>query len=222
MMMLKIALPNGSLEETTFKLFEEAGITIEKLSPRSFVGEASDPRIARLRIIRPQQIPYLVERGGDDVGICGLDCVKESESDVMIVREFDYSKKGFVKVKVVLFANAADSIQDPSEIPPYSEIISEYPNCTRKFFEKLGIPVKIDFSYGKTEAYVPNDYRFGVCIMETGTTLKETNQKILAVLFESPVVLITNRKTWSDPQKRKLIEELANELSEAYEKLKRE
>jgi ATP phosphoribosyltransferase len=72
--MLSIALPNGSLEEGTMKLFEEANLKVLR-APRQHGAKIEDPRISRVTIMRPQHIPRLVEQGTYDLGVCGHDSI---------------------------------------------------------------------------------------------------------------------------------------------------
>jgi len=46
-------------------------------------------------------------------------------------------------------------IRSGSDIRPGARITTEFPNCTKAYFERLGIPVDVHFSYGATEAKVP-------------------------------------------------------------------
>ena len=48
------------------------------------------------------------------------------------------------------------------------------------------------FSYGGTEAHIPGDYRYGVCVTETGSSITANGLKIIGKLFESHTVLIAN------------------------------
>jgi ATP phosphoribosyltransferase len=71
-MKLKIGLPKGSLQETTLRLFKNAGYTI-KLLDRSYVPTIDDPEIEGL-LIRAQEMARYVEDGILDMGITGYDC----------------------------------------------------------------------------------------------------------------------------------------------------
>lgn len=205
--MLRIALPSGSLEENTLHLFEEANLKVIR-EPRKQESEIRDPLISEVVIMRPQLMPRLVEKGAYDVAICGWDCVLESGALVESVTELAYSRFTSGKVKVILFGSIDDPIQKASEIEPGTSILSEYPKYTRRFFEKLSIKVDVEFSPGTTEAHVPRDYRYGVCVSERGLSLFANKQKIIKVLFESATTLIANKQTLKDPQKAEAIQTL--------------
>jgi ATP phosphoribosyltransferase len=68
------------------------------------------------------------------------------------VTALEYSKSTDRPVKIVLAVPRDAGVTSPDQIKPDSRISTEYPNLTRAYFEKLGIPVRIFLSYGATEA----------------------------------------------------------------------
>jgi len=205
--MLSIALPKGSLEEQTMLLFSQADLEVKK-SSRQYNPVIDDPRIDKVKILRPQEIPTYVEEGYFDVGISGLDCIKESDSDVIEVAEMPYAKTGAGKLKMVIAVPNDSPVDRPEDIKKDSRISTEFPNITKTYFEKMGLPVKIFFSHGATEAKVPELMDVVVDLTETGQTLIKNQLKIVGVILESTTRLITNNAAWGDPVKRKAIEEI--------------
>ncbi|MCK4938431.1 MAG: ATP phosphoribosyltransferase [Methanosarcinales archaeon] len=206
--MIDIVIPKGSLEEQTLMLFKQADLPIKK-TDREYNPKINDPRISRVKILRPQEIAKYVEQGYFDLGITGRDWIMESESDVVEVADLPYSKQGAGNVKIVIAVpQQDDSIKSALDIKPNSRVSTEYPNMTRAFFDKLGIPVEIFFSYGATEAKVPELVDVVVDLTETGSTLRKNGLKIVDVIAESSTKLIANKKTWDKPEKRKAIEEI--------------
>jgi ATP phosphoribosyltransferase len=205
--MLDIALPKGSLEEQTLLLFKQADLEIRK-TDREYNPTVKDPRIKKVKILRPQEIPKYVEEGYFDLGISGKDWVIESDSDVVEVADMFYSKMGEGIVKIVIAVPNDKDIKSAKEIEPGSRVSTEYPNLTKKFFDKLGIPVDLRYSYGATEAKVPELVDVIVDLTETGSTLRKNGLKIIDIILESNTKLIANKKSWKDPVKRKEIEEI--------------
>ena len=203
--MLSLALPKGSLEEQTLKLFAEAGLTVQK-SSRGYNPTIDDPRIGKIKILRPQEIPIYVASGDFDLGISGYDWVTESGADVIEIAELPYAKTGTGVVKMVLAVAEGSAVQSASDITPGSRITTEFPNITRSFFEQLGIPVEVCFSYGATEAKVPDFMDALVDLTETGSTLRLNGLRIVEVLLESTTRLFTNHTAWDNPDKREAIE----------------
>lgn len=205
--MLSIALPKGSLEEQTMLLFAEADLPVRK-SSRAYNPTIDDPRIASVKILRPQEIPLYVADGHFDLGISGHDWVTESGADVVEVAELPYAKTGAGVVKMVLAVCDDSPVRSAADIAPGSRITTEFPNVTRAFFEKLGIPVEVSFSYGATEAKVPELMDALVDLTETGSTLRHNGLRIVEVILESTTRLFANRAAWEDPEKRQAIEEI--------------
>ncbi|MFV9631648.1 MAG: ATP phosphoribosyltransferase [Methanosarcinales archaeon] len=206
--MIDIVIPKGSLEEQTLLLFRQADLPIKK-TEREYNPKINDPRINKVKILRPQEIPKYVEEGYFDLGITGLDWVYESDSDIVEIADLPYSKQGAGNVKIVIAVPATDeSIHSAADIKPNSRLSTEYPNLTKAFFDKLGIPVKIIFSYGATEAKVPELVDAVVDLTETGSTLKKNGLKIVDIITESSTKLIANKKSWAEPDKRNDIQEI--------------
>src|SRR3989338_9474313 len=193
---LKIALPNGSLEEGTMRLFEEANLKIKK-DLRKHDAFVDGPLILRVTFMRPQHIPALVERGVYDVGICGSDCIEESETDVVLVAELPYGRGASSgAAKVVLVTSIENPVEAIEQVEPESVVLSEYPNITKRAFARHS-SVDIRFSYGGTEAHIPGDYRYGVCLTDTGASLKANGLKVIHTLLETHTCLITSREILS-------------------------
>ena len=205
--MLSLALPKGSLEEQTLLLFADADLPVRK-SSREYNPTIDDPRIERIKVLRPQEIPLYVADGHFDLGISGHDWVTESGADVVEVAELPYAKTGAGVVKMVLAVCADSPVRTAADIPPGSRIATEFPNVTKAFFDRLGIPVEVHFSYGATEAKVPEIVDALVDLTETGSTLRRNGLRIVDVILESTTRLLANRAAWDDPVKRRAIEEI--------------
>ncbi|MGH2732711.1 MAG: ATP phosphoribosyltransferase [Actinomycetota bacterium] len=207
--MLKLVIPKGSLEAQTLALFEAADIRLVRGSDRDYHGTVEDPRIERFSLLRPQEIPRYVEEGFFDLGLTGLDWVEETGARVEMVGELPYSK-AYVegKVRIVLAVAERSGITEPAQIKPEGRISTEYMNLTRRYFERLGIPVKIFLSYGATEAKVPEIVDAIVELTDTGSTLRRHGMRIIDTLLESPTLLIANPASYADPLKRRAIEDL--------------
>ena len=206
--MLKLVIPKGSLEIATFDLLEAADLKVTRGSQRDYRGDIDDPRIGSVAILRPQEIPTYVEDGFFDIGITGEDWIAETGADVMKVAALPYSKQTDRPVKVVLAVPRDSEITEPGQIKPEARISTEFPNITKAYFDRLGIPVRIFLSYGATEAKVPEIVDAIVDLTETGSTLRRNDMEIVDVLLESRTQLIANKHAYSEPDKREAIEEL--------------
>jgi ATP phosphoribosyltransferase len=204
---LSIVLPKGSLEQTIMTLFQDADLTVRRDSDREYRAAIDDPRIGEVRILRPQEIPMYVAKGFFDLGVTGLDWILETDSDV--VELLDMSRP----VRLVLAAAATCPAKTGSELKPGSRISTEYPNITRRYFEKLGLPVEIFLSYGATEAKVPDIADAVVELTETGSTLRQNGMKIIDTVLTSSTRLIMNRDAYADSKKRAEAEDIRTLLA---------
>mgnify|MGYP001384611007 FL=1 len=205
--MLRLALPKGSLEDQTLKIFKEADLEVIR-GFRDYNPSINDPRIKKIKILRPQEIPKYVEDAYFDIGISGWDWINESEANVEIVADLPYSKQSSNMVGLVVAVAEDSNIKDPEEIKPGSRVTTEFPNLTKKYFEKLGIPVEIFFSYGASEAKIPELMDVVIDLTETGATLRKNRLKIIGTILKSSTKLLANKESFKDPEKKKAIEEI--------------
>lgn len=207
--MLRLVVPKGSLEAQTLGVLEQADLAVRRGSDRDYHGTIEDPRIDRVSILRPQEIPRYVDEGFFDLGITGRDWVEETEADVEILTELPYSgRAGGGIVRIVLAVPATAPIDRADQMPAEAKISTEYPTITRRAFEKLGIPVRVFVSYGATEAKVPEIVDAVVELTETGSTLRRNGLKIIETLLESQTVLIANRAAAADAVKRQAMADI--------------
>ncbi len=198
--MIDIAIPKGSLQNQTLQLFQQAGLEVKR-TEREYNARIDDPRIGKVKILRPQEIPGYVAKGYFDLGISGTDWIMESGAIVTKVAELNYGKQGPGAVKLVVAVPESMEISSAHMIKPGSRVATEYPNLTRSYFSNLGIPVDIQFSFGATEAKVPELTDVVVDLTETGSTLKKNGLKIIEVMLESTSELIANKKSFADKEK---------------------
>ena len=197
--MLKLVLPKGSLEKVTLDLFDEADLRVHRDSSVSYKATIDDPRIAEVRILRPQEIPQYVAEGLFDLGITGRDWVEETASDVVSLGELRYSKATSDPVKIVLAVPNDSSFESADDLPQGVRVSTEYPELTRRFFASKGITADVRLSYGATEAKVPDIVDAIVDLTETGRALRAAGLKIIDTILVSYTELIANPKAHADP-----------------------
>jgi ATP phosphoribosyltransferase len=210
--MLKFVVPKGSLEEQTLLLLERADLRVRRGSSRDYHGRIEDDRVDRVSLLRPQEIPRLVEDGFFDLGITGRDWVVETGAEVEVMARLEYAKSGAGVVRIVLAVPQQHPAEKGADMPSGSRISTEYPNLTRRHFDELGIPVKVLTSYGATEAKVPDIVDAIVDVTETGSTLRAHGMKIIDTLLESEVLLIASTEAAADPLKRRAMEDITTLL----------
>ncbi len=129
--------------------------------------------------------------------------MEQTGADEVHLADLVYAKGGpGHPVRIVLAVPIDSPASRASELPPGTKISTEYPRITERFFEKLGIDVRVFVSYGATEARVPEIVDAIVDVSETGGTLRAHGMKIIDTLMESDVWLIANRDAHGDPERR--------------------
>ncbi len=215
--MLNLVLPKGSLEKATLELFEAADLTVLRSSAVDYKATIADPRIADVRILRPQEIPRYVAQGLFDLGITGRDWIEETSSDVVSLGEMRYSKATANPVRIVLAVPQDSPIESAADLPQGVRVSTEYPELTRRYFALHGVAADIQLSYGATEAKVPDIVDVVVDITETGRALKAAGLKIIDTLLTSYTEIIANRASYEDPAKRHAMEQLKTLLDGVLE-----
>ena len=203
---IKLGLPKGSLQESTFALMKKAGWTF-KVGARSYMPSVNDPAISA-RLIRPQEIPRYVELGLLDAGLTGYDWIYENGADVVEVAELCYSKATSNPVRWVVAVPNDSPIQTVKDLQG-KRIATEAVGLTRRYLADHGVTAEIEFSWGATEAKAPELVDAIVELTETGSSLRANQLRILDTVLTSTTRLIANKDTWADAEKRAKIEQLA-------------
>ncbi|MEM1965998.1 MAG: ATP phosphoribosyltransferase [Candidatus Caldarchaeum sp.] len=225
---VKFAIPKGSLEAGTQEILAKAMLRLKGVE-RTYRPVVDDKDI-EVKILRPQEIPLLVAGGAYDIGIAGVDWVRETGADVLTLLDLEY---GYVRLVVAAPKQTAYSSLD-SYVEEYGrqdrplKISTEYLNTTAKYVastpaykrlygEKQPLiitpwwrkgdndMVRVYLSFGATEAKPPEEADLIVDASATGITLEQNNLKPLEVVMESTATLIANKQSYEDPSKREKI-----------------
>jgi ATP phosphoribosyltransferase len=214
---LRLVLPKGSLEKATLELFEAADLRVDRSSTVDYKATIDDPRIAEVRILRPQEIPMYVAEGMFDLGITGRDWVQETASDVVTLGELRYSKATARPIRMVLAVAGDSPVEKVEDLPKGVRVSTEYPGLTKRYFDDHGIDADIRLSYGATEAKVPDIVDCIVEITETGRALRAAGLKVIAEILVSYTELVANPAAAADPEKRHAMEQIKTLLDGVME-----
>jgi ATP phosphoribosyltransferase len=214
---LRLVLPKGSLEKATLELFEAADLRVERSSTVDYKATIDDPRIAEVRILRPQEIPMYVAEGMFDLGITGRDWVQETASDVVTLGELRYSKATARPITMVLAVAGDSPVEKVEDLPTGVRVSTEYPGLTKRYFDDHGIEADIRLSYGATEAKIPDIVDCIVEITETGRALRAAGLKVIAEILVSYTELVANPTAAADPEKRHAMEQIKTLLDGVME-----
>jgi ATP phosphoribosyltransferase len=150
-----------------------------------------------------------VENGTLDCGITGKDWIMENDSQVTVVADLMYSKSSLNPVRWVLAVPADSEVKNLRDLAG-KKIATELVNYTRRYFAQRQIPVKVEFSWGATEAKVAANLVDAIVeVTETGSTIRAHGLKIIHELFQSNTQFIANTQVWeTDARKREKMEAL--------------
>jgi len=204
-MVLRLALPSGSLQDSTFELMRMAGFEL-KTSSRSYYPSIDDQEIEVI-LFRAQEVSRYVEDGVMDAGLTGIDWILENASDVVEVIELAYSKRTTQPARWVVAVPEASPIRSIKQLQD-KVIATEVVNLTKRFLAEQGVTAKVEFSWGSTEAKAGLVDAI-VDLTETGSSLKSNRLRVVAEILTSTPRLIANKKAWADTEKHKKIENLA-------------
>lgn len=209
---LTLGLPKGSLQESTLNLFRKAGFKFSVPS-RSYYASSDDPEIRAL-LIRAQEMGRYVDEGILDVGLTGIDWIKETNAEVHSVCDLIYAKASLRKPRWVLCVPESSDIQSVKDLQG-KRIATEVVNLTRQYLAEHGVEAEVEFSWGATEIKAPEFVDAIVEITETGSSLRANKLRIVDTLMETWNQLIANKQSWEDDWKREKIENIAMLLQSA-------
>jgi ATP phosphoribosyltransferase len=205
---LSLVLPKGSLEKQVLELFDAADLTVIRGGERDYHARIDDPRIDRVRFLRPQEIPTYVEQGIFDLGISGRDWVTETAADVVSLGEIGGGRAGEAVVKVVLAVPRDSAWQSITDLPAGVRISTELPETTRRFCQEHGIDARVFTSHGATEAKIPDIVDAIVDVTETGSSLRKAGLKVIETVLTSKTEMLANRAAYDDPDKRAAMDDI--------------
>ncbi len=199
------------------ELFEAADLTVVRSSAVEYRATIDDPRIAEVRILRPQEIPVYVAEGLFDLGITGRDWIEETSSDVVSLGELAYSKSTSNPIRMVVAVAGDAAVETVADLGDGVRVSTEYPELTRRFFAARGIAADVRLSYGASEAKVPDIADCLVEITETGRALRAAGLRIIDTVLTSYTEVVANRAAHADPDKRHAMGQLMTLLNGTLE-----
>lgn len=203
---IKFALPKGSLQRSTFEIFNKAGIKVFLNSERSYYPSSDDDEI-EFMLVRPQEMPRYIKDGVFDAGLCGYDWIMENgaENDVKQVCELVYAKGGFTPVRWVLAVPESSDIRSVQDLRGRS-ISTELVNYVTRYLKDKDIECDVEFSWGATEVKAGVLVDAIVELTETGSSLRANKLRIVEDILRSATWLIANKDSYADAWKKDKIE----------------
>jgi len=204
---ITFALPSkGAIAEPTLNFLKDCGLRVDKPNQRQYTGTL--PAISDVTVLfqRVTDILYKVADGTAELGITGLDVVREHPHENLIVihDRLGYGHCSLVVaipetwVDVETMVDLLDVTLDFREYHHRNiRIATKYATLARQFLHRHGLH---HFTLVKAEGAIEAAPTLGyadiiIDVTQTGTTLRENHLKILhdGVILESQVCLIGNR-----------------------------
>ena len=193
-MQIRIALPSkGRISTPAVELLGKAGIGVKDKANRKLFSNTYDDEIS-VMFTRAADIPEFVADGAADLGITGLDLIKENNADVEVLEDLNFGS-----AKLVLAVPEGSSIESVADITDGAVVASEFPHLTDSYLKSKGINAKIVELSGSTEiapfigvADIISD------LTSTGTTLQMNHLRIIDTIIESSIKLIANKKSFKE------------------------
>lgn len=208
---VSIALPKGRLADQTLALLGRAGLSTPAAGfGRRLVVESADGRL-RFILAKPVDVPTYVEYGAADLGVCGLDTLRESGRQVYepILLPFGHCR--------LSLAGPIDRPDTPLRFENQLRVATKYPRLAGDFFRARGINAEIIALNGSVElGPLIGLADLIVDLVETGGTLKANGLAELRVIMQSQAVLIANRATFrlKSEQMQSVIRSLRHTVNE--------
>lgn len=209
---ITIALPKGKLFNKAVRMLAQVGYSADNVmeDSRKLVITNEETKV-RFIIAKTVDVPTYVEYGAADIGIIGKDVLNEQEKDVVELLDLNFGRCRLMMA--VPEASKREKLTDYA----HTRAATKYPNCAKKYFDKLGIQVELVKLNGSIElGPIVGLSESIVDIVETGTTLRENKLVELDTLFTATARLIANRASFKLKFARlhRLVEDLRVLLAE--------
>ena len=186
-----IALAKGRLTEAAFDLLERAAFSVpSEAAGRKLILESADGSV-RYVLAKPADVPIYVEYGAADLGICGLDVLRESDRNV-----YEPLLLPFGRCRLSLAAPAGRP-DTPLRYESQPRVATTFPRLTGEFFRLRGVNAEIITLKGSVElGPLVGLADLIVDLVETGNTLRANGLVEIRTIMQSQAVLIANRASY--------------------------
>ncbi|MCI6740494.1 MAG: ATP phosphoribosyltransferase, partial [Bacteroidales bacterium] len=187
---LNIALPKGRLGDKAYGLLAAAGYEANENynETRKLVVENPEAGV-RYFLVKPSDVAIYVEHGAADIGIVGKDILTESGADV-----YELLDTGLGRCRMCV-AGRKDFQDDPGRA---LRVATKFVNIAKEYYAGLGRDIDIIKLNGSIElAPILGLSDVIVDIVETGTTLKENDLKVITEFMPISARFIANKASYA-------------------------
>ena len=223
-MAVRIALPKGKLLNETAAFLEKAGWQLNDYSQSMRNYRLKSARFPDLliKVFQEKDIPIQVAIGNYDLGICGLEWIKELTSKYAAAAPIRIRNLGYGKGALYIAASASKALSLENLITGTEivRIVSEYPNTAEAFalnlrLRRFGVyPV-----WGAAEVYPPENATLALVAGGTDENTLNNGLKPLRKVLNFSAYLIANRTSWQKKDLSEIMATLENVQLEEKEPL---
>ncbi len=186
--LLTVAVPKGRLLEESSALFERAlGVSPRKLleGTRKLAADAPEAGL-RFISIRAADVACYVEHGAAEVGIVGLDVLREDPVDL-----YEPLDLGIGRCRVIV-ARPKGARPLPRGVAP--RVATKYVSLATRHFARKGVPAEIIPLHGSIEVAPSLGLADAIVdITETGSTLRANGLVIDEEVLDVSARLVVNK-----------------------------
>ncbi len=187
-MNITIAIPKGFLHDGSYQYLASLGINLQiEKDNRALMFYDRKNNIKGL-LVRPNDVNAYVEHGSADLGIVGLDLIKEQNPDVVKLKDLNFGN-----CKLVFAVKEDSKYKNINDLPANITIATKFTRLANDFINKTGISADIIKLYGSIElAPIIKLSDAIIDLVATGKTLTANRLISLETILESSAILIAN------------------------------
>jgi ATP phosphoribosyltransferase len=204
---LKIAIQkSGRLTEDSLSLLRACGLEFE-FQKQSLYSPCRNFDLDVLAL-RDDDIPEYVQDAVADLGIVGENIVREKRAQVETVTKLSYGH-----CRLTISVPQRSAIRSVQQLKG-KRIATTYPFTLKQYLRSHKLKAEVIELSGSVELAPTLDVADAICdIVSTGTTARVNGLRPLQVVLSSEAVLIANRQTLKNAEKKLLVERLAIRIS---------
>jgi ATP phosphoribosyltransferase len=203
---LRIAVQsNGRLTSYSLDLLRGIGLEFEDYERRLFVRCRNFD--VELLFLRDDDIPEYVSDGVTDLGIVGLNVVREQEADLA-----EMVPLGFGYCTLTLAVPKGSPVASPPDLAG-TRIATTHPRSLQRYLAAQEIDADIIELHGGAEIAPSLDVADAICdLVSTGTTLRMHDLRRIGDVWDSQAWLVANPDLESEPDRAALVRRLRARL----------
>lgn len=187
--MLNIALPKGRLGDKVYNLLAKIGYQCEDIfaDSRKLIFENAENGVSYF-LSKPSDVGIYVEHGTADIGVVGKDILLEYNPDVYELLDLDIGK---CRMAIA----AKNDFYEDKDRP--LRVATKFVNVTKDYFRSINRDIEIIKLNGSIElAPILDMADVIVDIVETGTTLRENDMRVIKEIVPISARLIANKASY--------------------------